>query len=113
MASFYNNNGKGNGGKGGAAPQRRRGEEGAIELTADGVGDPRVALATALVRDCPRDRILELVAGVVAAHDATGDPQFLIDLVLIMYVHKIILANHAHVHRDPMFFCSHITLRIL
>jgi hypothetical protein len=62
--------------------KRRRGENGAIELTVEGVEDPRVALFVGLVRGASHERVRELVAGVVAAFERTGDAQFLVDLVL-------------------------------
>merc|ERR1711977_608489 len=52
-----------------------------LELTAEGVGQPRVALFAALVRNCPNDRITALVDAVVKERCETV--QNLVDLVVL------------------------------
>ena len=62
-------------------PTHTRGENASLELTAEGVGQPRVALFAALVRNCPNDRITALVDAVVKERCETV--QNLVDLVVL------------------------------
>ena len=62
-------------------PTHTRGENNSLELSAEGVGQPRVALFAALVRNCPNDRITALVDAVVKERCDTV--QNLVDLVVL------------------------------
>ena len=67
------------------APARHiRGKNGAVELSVRGVGDSRVALFFALVRDCPNARVKELMQLVMK--DATPNkPESIVDLFVMAF----------------------------
>ena len=62
-------------------PTHTVGENNSLELSAEGVGQPRVALFAALVRNCPNDRITALVDAVVKERSETV--QNLVDLIVL------------------------------
>jgi hypothetical protein len=67
---------------------RTRGENGSPEWTADGVGDARVALFVALVRNLPEPRLQELVQDVLKQASAAGKevgPGMVADLVVLAF----------------------------
>ncbi|KAJ8613236.1 hypothetical protein CTAYLR_004530 [Chrysophaeum taylorii] len=66
-----------------AMTSRVRGENMSAELTAEGVGDARVALFAALVRGAPEARILDLVTAVMLFSHT--DPQAPVDLVVMAF----------------------------
>lgn len=61
------------------------GENGAPEYTAEGVGDPRVALFFKLVRNIPTIELERLVADVFKMYEDTGDVQLLVDLFVLAF----------------------------
>jgi len=65
--------------------QLQFGENGSVEYTQDGVGDPRVALFAATVRDTPFERIRDLVQSILKLAADKNDAGMILDLIVLAF----------------------------